>query len=86
MSIADEFTEVLRVKREAEAKLVGLFEDVDSGYLNWVLLNIDNDRVCATARYHLDLRAARDQEAVVRGPEATEVEAAGRVISVAGYD
>ena len=123
-SDANEFTEVLRVKHDAEAKLVELFdnfteesvgygqrsdqesraiteeieamraviatrtepaqkgplepgaditaparpphllpyfEDVDSGYLHWVLLNIDNDQVRATARYHLDLRAARDQ-------------------------
>jgi hypothetical protein len=41
--------------------LLPYFEDVDSGYLHWVLLNIDNDQVRATARYHLDLRAARDQ-------------------------
>ena len=49
------------------------FEDVDSGYLHWVLRNIDNDQVRATARYHLDLRAAlarrSDQEAIKRrGP------------------
>jgi hypothetical protein len=49
------------------------FEDVDSGYLHWVLRNIDNDQVRATARYHLDLRAAlarrNDQEAIKRrGP------------------
>jgi hypothetical protein len=135
-AIANEFTEVLRVKHDAEAKLVELFdkfteesvgygqrsdqesraiteeieamramiatrtepaqpllgargppkpradtttpvrpphilpyfEDVDSGYLHWVLRNIDNDQVRATARYHLDLRAAlalrSDQRAV----------------------
>jgi hypothetical protein len=120
-AIANEFTEVLRVKHDAEAKLVELFdkftdesvgygqrsdqeiraiteeieamramiatrtepaqrsslepgadtaaparpphilpyfEDVDSGYLHWVLRNIDNDQVRATARYHLNLRAA----------------------------
>jgi hypothetical protein len=138
-AIADEFIEVLRVKCEAEAKLVELFdkfaeesvgyeqrfadqeiravaeeieamramlatrepkpeiaaparpphmlpyfEDVDSGYLRWVLLNIDNDQVRATARYQLDLRAA--QKAIVPRRETTEAEAAGRVISVAGYD
>jgi hypothetical protein len=123
-AIANEFTEVLRVKHDAEAKLVELFdkfteesvgygqrsdqesraiteeieamraviatrtepaqkgplepgaditalarpphllpyfEDVDSGYLHWVLLNVDNNQMRATARYHLDLRAARDQ-------------------------
>jgi hypothetical protein len=132
-AIANEFTEVLRAKHDAEAKLVVLFnkfaeesvdceqrfsdqeiraiteeieamraaiatraepelepavdiatparpphilpyfEDVDSGYLHWVLCNIDNDQVRATARYHLDLRAAlarrNDQEAIKRqGP------------------
>jgi hypothetical protein len=140
--IANEFTEVLRVKHNAEAKLVALFnkfaeesvgyeqrfsdqeiraiteeievmraviatraepepeantatparpphilpyfEDVDSGYLRWVLRNIDNDQVRATARYHLDLRAARDQGTIMRRREATEAEAAARVISVAG--
>jgi hypothetical protein len=40
------------------------FDDVDSGYLHWVLRNIDNDQVRATARYHLDLWAA--QRAIVR--------------------
>jgi hypothetical protein len=55
------------------------FEDVDSGYLHWVLRNIDNDQVRATARYHLDLRAALARRSR-RGPKA---EAAGRVISVA---
>jgi hypothetical protein len=52
------------------------FEDVDSGYLHWVIRNIDNDQVRATARYHLDLRAAlarrSDQGTVVRRREATE--------------
>jgi hypothetical protein len=147
-AIANEFVEVLRVKRDAEEKLVELFnkfaeesvgyeqrfsdqeiraiteeieamramiatrteselepgidiaapappphilpyfEDINSGYLHWVLLNIDNDQVRATARYHLDLRAAlarrSDQGNIVRRREATEAEAA-RVISVAGY-
>ena len=132
-AIAYEFTEVLRAKHDAEAKLIELFnkfaeesvgceqrfsdqeiraiteeieamratiatraepelepggdiatparpphilpyfDDVDSGYLHWVLRNIDNDQVRATARYHLDLRAAlarrSDQEAIKRrGP------------------
>jgi hypothetical protein len=148
-AIANEFTEVLRIKHDAEAKLVELFdkfaeesvgceqrfsdqeiraiteeteamraviatrtepaqrsplepgadiatparpphilpyfEDVDSGYLHWVLRNIDNDQVRATARYHLDLRAARDRGTIMRRREATEAEAAGRVISVASY-
>jgi hypothetical protein len=57
------------------------FEDVDSGYLHWVLRNIDNDQVRATARYHLDLRAA--QKAIVPRRETTEAEAAGHAISVA---
>jgi hypothetical protein len=39
--------------------LLPYFEDVDSGYLLWVLRNIDNDQVRATARYHLELRATR---------------------------
>jgi hypothetical protein len=135
-AIANEFIEVLRVKHDAEAKLVELFdkfteesvgyeqrfsdqeikaiteeikamramiatraepepgvdiatparpphilpyfEDVDSGYLHWVLRNIDNDQVRATARYHLDLRAAlarrSDQGTIVRRREATETE------------
>jgi hypothetical protein len=146
-AIANEFIEVLRVKHDAEAKLVELFdkfaeesvgyeqrfsdqeiraiteeieamrvatqaelepgpgvditaparpphllpyfEDINSGYLHWVLLNIDNDQVRATARYHLDLRAAlarrSDQGTIVRRREATEAEAAGHVISVGGY-
>jgi plasmid stabilization system protein ParE len=137
-AIANEFVEVLRVKREAEEKLVELFdkfveefagherrfsdqeiraiteeieamramiatraepepgvdiatpappphilpyfEDINSGYLHWVLRNIDNDQVRATARYHLDLRAAlarrSDQGNIVRRREATEAEAA----------
>jgi hypothetical protein len=56
------------------------FEDINSGYLHWVLRNIDNDQVRATARYHLDLRAAlarrSDQGNIVRRREATEAEAA----------
>jgi plasmid stabilization system protein ParE len=135
-AIANEFVEVLRVKRDAEEKLVELFdkfaeesvgheqrfsdqeiraitkeieamramiatraepgvdiatpappphilpyfEDINSGYLHWVLLNIDNDQVRATARYHLDLRTAlarrSDQGNIVRRREATEAEAA----------
>jgi hypothetical protein len=34
------------------------FEDINSGYLNWVIHNINDEHVLATARYHLKLRAA----------------------------
>jgi hypothetical protein len=116
-AIANEFVEVLRVKRDAEEKLVELFdkfaeefvgheqrfsdqeiraiaeeieamramiatraepelepgvniaapappphilpyfEDINSGYLHWVLRNIDNDQVRATARLPRRLKA-----------------------------
>jgi hypothetical protein len=35
------------------------FEDINSGYLNWVVHNISDEHVLATARYHLQRRAAR---------------------------
>jgi Putative quorum-sensing-regulated virulence factor len=33
------------------------FEDINSGYLNWIIHNINDEHVLATARYHLKLRA-----------------------------
>jgi hypothetical protein len=35
------------------------FEDINSGYLNWVVHNISDEHVLATARYHLQRRTAR---------------------------
>jgi hypothetical protein len=34
------------------------FEDINSGYLNWAIHNISDEHMLATARYHLQLRAA----------------------------
>jgi hypothetical protein len=34
------------------------FEDINSKYLNWVVHNVRDEQVLATARYYLDLRAA----------------------------
>jgi DnaB-like helicase N terminal domain len=42
----------------------GALRTVHSGYLNWVVRNVRDEHVLATARYHLDLRDAlkrRDQ-------------------------